>query len=277
MATTDPRLTPANGRVAALALAGQVTAAVFTAGEARRVVVSMADLCRRPDGPRDLQLLFGADVTAYEDVAGWSFVQAAKDGYVGYVRSAALGDALVATHHVIAAATHLYADADFRSPDMMALSFGSRVAVTAEHQGFWETAQGHIPKQHLWPLSRVFDDPVTVAQMFLGVPYLWGGNTIGGIDCSGLVQAALWACAIACPRDSDMQCAGLGSPLADDAAPQRSDLYFWKGHVGLLVDPHTLIHANAHHMSVAQEPVDTAIARIASQSDSGLIARKRLG
>lgn len=277
MAATDPRLTPANGRVAALSLAGQVTAISFTAGEARRVVVSKADLCRTPDGPRDLQLLFGADVTAFEDVAGWSFVQAAKDGYVGYVRSAALGDALVATHHVVAAATHLYAEADFKSPDMMALSFGSRVAVTAEHQGFWETAQGYIPKQHLWPLSRVFDDPVAVAQMFLGAPYLWGGNTIGGIDCSGLVQSASWACAIACPRDSDMQRDTLGAPLDDGAAPQRGDLYFWKGHVGLLVDPDTMIHANAHHMAVAQEPVGAAIARIASQGDGRLIARKRLG
>lgn len=275
--TKDPRLTPANGRVAALALAGQVTADTFTAGEARRVVVSMADLCRTPDGPRDLQLLFGADVTVFEDVAGWSFVQAARDGYVGYVRSAALGDALVATHHVVAAATHLYAEADFKSPDMMALSFGSRVAVTAEHQGFWETAQGYIPTQHLWPLSRVFDDPVTVAQMFLGVPYLWGGNTSGGIDCSGLVQAALWACAIACPRDSDMQLGTLGLPVKDGTAPQRGDLYFWNGHVGLLVDPDTLIHANAYHMAVAQEPVGDAITRIAAQGGGGLIARKRLG
>jgi cell wall-associated NlpC family hydrolase len=271
----DRRLTPANGRVAAMSLQGKVGAALFTDGVALRVIVPVADLCAAPDGARDRQLLFGAEVTVLEDRDGWSFVQAVRDGYVGYMRSAALGQPQPATHHVAVPATHLYAAQDIKSPDLHALSFGSRVTVTADHASFHETPDGFVPKVHLRPLSDPFSDPVEVAQLHLGVPYLWGGNSILGIDCSGLVQAALSACGIACPGDSDMQCESLGRLVEDDAA-QQGDLWFWKGHVGLLCDDRTLIHANAHHMAVAREPIAEAVARIRAQGGGDVIARKRL-
>lgn len=272
----DRRVTPANGRVAAEALRGTVAAKSYVAGQAARIVQPVANLCRAPDGPRDRQLLFGAALTCLERQDGWAFVQAQADGYVGYVPEASLGPAQDATHLVATPATHLYAAPDFKARDLMGLSFGSRVTVLAELRRFWETSAGFIPKPHLRPLDRPFADPVTIAQMHFGVPYLWGGNTVWGIDCSGLVQAALRACAIACPGDSDLQRAAVGRDLAEDAAPLRGDLWFWAGHVGLVVDATTLIHANAHHMAVAYEPLDKAALRIAAQDNGPVIARKRL-
>lgn len=269
----DRRLTPANGRVAALHLAGSVEAAQYLAGWPMSVAVPVADLRAVPDGPRDRQLLLGAVVTVFEDRDGWCFVQAA-DGYVGYVLSGHLAVEATPTHFVATAATHAYADEDFKSRDLLHLPFGARVTVTDERKRFLETSYGFVPKKHLRPLDQPMQDPVTVAQLHFGVPYLWGGNSSLGIDCSGLVSAGLRACGIACPADSDMQRDALGA--AFDGAYQRGDLIFWKGHVGLMVDADTLIHANAHHMAVVYEPIQTAILRIAAQGDGEVIAQKRL-
>ena len=273
---TDARLTPANTRVAAFSLAGKVEAERYVAGEARRVVVPVTDLNRKPNGMRDRQLLYGAEVTVFEDHEGWSFVQSVHDAYVGYVVTSALGVVRAATHYVGTPATHLYQTESFKSRDLAHLSFGARVTVVHELKRFWETPDGFIPKTHLRPLSLPFTDPVTVAQLHFGVPYLWGGNSILGIDCSGLVQAALSACDIPCPGDSDLQCAALGQDVPESAGFQRGDLLFWKGHVGMLVDPETLIHANAHHMAVAYEPVAHAVIRITAQGDGPVTAHKRL-
>ncbi len=273
---TDPRLTPANERVAAFSMAGKVEAERYVAGDLRRVLVPVADLNRKPIGPRDRQLLYGAEVTVFEDHEGWSFVQSVRDAYVGYVATTALGPARTATHYVATPATHLYQTESFKSRDLMHLSFGARVTVVHELKRFWETPDGYIPKVHLRPLSMPFTDPVTVAQMHFGVPYLWGGNSTLGIDCSGLVQAALLACDIPCPGDSDLQRGALGQDVPAGAGFQRGDLLFWKGHVGMLVDADTLIHANAHHMAVAYEPAAHAIIRIAAQGDGPVIAHKRL-
>lgn len=270
---SDRRLTPANGRVAAMHLAGQVTAERYVEGHAMRVNVPVVDLCAAPEGARDRQLLFGALATVFEDRDGWSFVQT-PDGYVGYVRTDALGQAQAATHRVATFATHVYEAEDFKSPDLMALTFGAQIVVMAERQKFFETPQGYIPKKHLRPLDQPFSDPATIAQMHFGVPYLWGGNSTHGIDCSGLIAASLTACDIPCPADSDMQREALGSPFTGDY--QRGDLVFWKGHVGMMVDGETLIHANAHHMATRYENIDQAITRIEAQGDGPVLARKRL-
>lgn len=269
----DRRLTPANGRVAALHLAGVVDAAQYLAGWPMSVAAPVVDVCAAPDGPRERQLLLGASVNVFEDRTGWSFVQAA-DGYVGYARSSLLGPASTPTHFVATVATHAYAQEDFKSPDLHHLPFGARVVVLDERRRFFETNVGFVPKSHLRGLDRPMGDPVTVAQLHFGVPYLWGGNSSRGIDCSGLVSTGLRACGIACPADSDMQCAELGNPF--DGAYQRGDLIFWKGHVGLMVDAETLIHANAHHMATVYEPVSKAILRIAAQGDGEVIAQRRL-
>jgi hypothetical protein len=173
--------------------------------------------------------------------------------------------------------THLYPAPDIKREPLAALSFGARFRIVSETDRFMETAAGtFLPKSHLRPLERPFRDPVTVAQLFFGTPYLWGGNSGTGIDCSGLVQAALLAAGHACPGDSDLQEMAVGEPLAPGVPPERGDLYFWKGHVAMAVDGETLIHANAHHMAVAYEPIAAAIARIAAQGGGAVTLRRRL-
>ncbi|MCK0095985.1 C40 family peptidase [Yoonia sp. F2084L] len=270
---TDRRLTPANGRVAAMHLAGSVEAKRYVEGWSATVTVPVADLCQSPDGPRDRQLLIGARATVFEDRNGWAFVQA-SDGYVGYLRSTELGDVTVPTHFVATVATHAYAQEDFKSADLHHLPFGARVTVLDERRRFFETNLGFVPKSHLRAIDRPFSDPATVAQLHFGVPYLWGGNSTRGHDCSGLITASLTACDITCPADSDMQRDGLGQAFAD--AYQRGDLVFWDGHVGMMVDADTMIHANAHHMATVYEPIERAILRIEAQGDGPVIARKRL-
>ena len=274
---SDPRLTPANPRVAHVSLRGQVTADRFTEGDARQVTVPVADLLHAPGGRRERQLLMGDGVTCLEDRNGWAFVQAARDGFVGYLRSDQLGqDEDPPTHRVTARATHLYPTPDFRSHELAMLSHGARLAVLGQKGRFAETPQGYVPAPHLTPLDMLADDPVAVADLFLGTPYLWGGNSALGIDCSGLVQAGCLACGIACPGDSDLQETALGADLPEDAPLQRGDLLFWKGHVAWVADPDTLLHANAFHMAVVHEPLTQAIPRIAAQGDGPVTARKRL-
>jgi cell wall-associated NlpC family hydrolase len=273
---SDPRLTPANGRVAEAGWEDRVQAARFTSGDWKSVAVPLCDLRAAPAGNRERQLLLGDRFLVLEARDGWSFGRAAKDSYVGYIRDDHLGSDVIASHVVAVRATHLYATPDIKSPDLAALSFGARLAIVHEGRAFFETADGRfVPKPHLRPADKPFRDPVTVAQLFFGTPYLWGGNSSAGIDCSGLVQVALLACGIPCPGDSDLQMA-LGQQLAPDTPVERGDLFFWKGHVAMAVDDRTLIHANAHHMAVAYEPLAAAVARIEAQGSGPVIARRRL-
>lgn len=274
----DRRLTPANGRVAALRLKGQVEAGRFTEGERRRIGTALADLCDAPGGRRERQLLHGEQVTLYEDSGGWAFVEAARDGYVGYLPADALIPPSEPTQMIAVPGSHLYTAAHLKSPEAMGVSFGARLRIVSGHGSFYETDTGHfVPRPHVRPVNRPFADPATVAQLFFGAPYLWGGNSIRGIDCSGLVQAALLACGIACPGDSDLQEAALGRALAEDQPLARGDLVFWRGHVAMAVDGETLIHANAHHMAVAYEPFAAAVARIEAQGGGPVTSRRRLG
>jgi cell wall-associated NlpC family hydrolase len=256
---SDRRLTPDPARV--------------TRQEPARITAPLAALCREPMGARDRQLIHGDPVTVLNEAAGWSYVRSEKDGYVGHVETRHLGPVEEATHKVIAPATHAYAAADLKSGEVAALTFGSRLRVTGGTDRFAETPIGFVPRVHLVPVDHQESDPAAVAARFLGTPYLWGGNSRAGIDCSGLVQAALLACGIPCPGDSDMQQA-----LGVDATGNwlRNDLLFWKGHVALVGDPATMIHANAHAMAVTYEPIEAALARIEAAGDGPLTAHRRL-
>ncbi|MFD2184651.1 C40 family peptidase [Rhodoplanes azumiensis] len=282
--THDPRLTPARPDLAASHLKGRVEAARFVDGVPRVVITSQAPLRRRrePDAPLDTEALFGETATVYEaDDEGWSWAQLA-DGYVGYLPSAALtAPGAAPTHRVAALRTFVFPAASIKIPPVTTLSLGARVAVVRDEGAFAVLATGgFVFSAHLAPLDMVESDHVTVAEKFVGTPYLWGGKTSLGLDCSGLVQVALSACGIAAPRDSDMQERALGTALpdpADLASWRRGDLVFWKGHVAIVRDAATLLHANAHHMMVAIEPTAAAVARIAATGSPVTSVRRLAG
>ncbi|MEM1272324.1 MAG: C40 family peptidase [Pseudomonadota bacterium] len=274
---SDPRVSPANGRVAHVSLQGQVTAERYVEGRWTMVQQPMANVLDAPKGGRASQLLFGERFLVLESRDGVSFGQAERDGYVGYVNSGALTEPVEATHWVSAPATHLYPKPNIKAPPDVSIFFGARVNVTTTRGAFRRIHTGHwVPSAHLQPLKARYNDPVGVGDLFLGTPYLWGGNSRWGIDCSGLVQMALLACGQSCPRDSDQQLAALGRDLDRGEPLRRGDLVFWEGHVGLMANDRMLLHANAGHMAVAYEPLREAANRIEEQGEGSVIARRRL-
>lgn len=274
----DPRVTPARADLAAASLKGKIEAPRYVSGESRVVIETSAPLRRAPrhDAPLDTEALHGERVTVYDiDGEGWAWGQIERDGYVGYLPANALvTPGAPPTHRVSAPRTFLYHEPDIKTPPLMALSLGSLVAVRREENGFALTERGAVFAKHLAPISRTDSDFVSSAQKFLGVPYLWGGKTSLGLDCSALVQLSLHAAGIECPRDSDMQEKALGAPVLLGKI-QRGDLLFWKGHVAIAFDSETLIHANAFHMAAAMEPLKDTLAR-SEKAGSKVTSVKRL-
>ncbi len=269
---------PARPDLAARRLEGRVSATRFAEGTPCRVTAPLLDLTLTPEAGAGLatQLLHGEPFTVYETRAdGLAWGQSETDGYVGFVAADGLGPDRPAGRRVSALASHRYAAASIKARVLGPLPFLADLAVMGAQDGFASLADGtFVPLAHLAPLPG---DAVDAALRLEGLPYLWGGRSAAGLDCSALVQLALCAAGQAAPRDSDMQAALLGRPLDPDAALRRGDLMFWHGHVGLLAEPETLIHANAHHMAVAVEPLAAAEARIAASGGGPITARKRCG
>ena len=267
---TDRRSLFATDRVAHVSLRGTVDAQVFAEGAPMQITAPVANLHRTPAPAARLerQVLAGAQVCVLEQVDGFSFVRDEDTGYVGYMDSAALGPVAPPTHRVRVRTTLAFGEPDIKSATPLPLSLGSRLCVTGAEGRFLRTESGRfVPADHLSPLRQEETDPVSVADRLLGAPYLWGGNSAFGLDCSGLVQIALNACGRACPGDSDQQEAAIGPSLPKGTAPKRGDLLFWKGHAAWVSDATTLLHANAFAMAVAIEPLESALARIEAQGE----------
>ncbi|TPN89511.1 NlpC/P60 family protein [Mesorhizobium sp. CU2] len=273
MTARDARLHAFRSDLADARLKGEVTAERFVAGRPARITTSVADLRKapRPDAGVNTQALFGDDVLVFEDAEGWAWVQAERDGYVGYVADNLLSAREHAPTHIVSVPrTFLYPGPDLRFPIVGQLSMGSTVTVTGSaetrgtHYALLPSGQAIIAG-HLRPVAELADDYVTVAESFLGTPYLWGGNSGFGIDCSGLVQLAMRMTGKDVLRDSDMQAASIGAPLEpgpDYSGLRRGDLVFWKGHVAIMTDAHEMIHANGHTMLVSREGLKEAVERI---------------
>lgn len=266
----DPRINAYRDDLAAASLKDRVSVARYASGKMRQVVDGAAAMRGEPrhDAALDTELLFGETVTVYDEQEGWAWVQSRVDSYVGYVSGDALSSHVAEpTHRVSALRTHLYPVADIKAPPLDLLSMNARVAVESVDGRFARLKDGRFAiAAHLVPAGEHEDDFVAMAERFLGAPYLWGGRTSIGLDCSALIQLSLQAAGIECPRDSDMQEKSLGEALPDprdQASYQRGDLVFWKGHMGVMLDGDRLLHSNAHHMAVVIEPVAGAIARIA--------------
>src|SRR4051812_22130397 len=274
---TDRRLTPARADLAAAHLKGQVEASRVVAGEHFSIGQGRASWRVAPtaEAAQDSELLWGEAVTVYERKNGWAWVQAAKDGYVGYVQDSALTAPFAADARISAVLAPLFSAASIKAPLRDLLPLNAEVQRGRLEGDYHEIADGcYVHYRHLTGLDEHSTDFVAVAERFAGVPYVWGGKSFSGLDCSGLIQTALQACGITCPRDTDMQQAALGETIST-ADLQRGDLVFWKGHVGVMQNPTHLLHANGFHMQVASELLVEAVMRI-EKIAGPVVAIKRL-
>jgi cell wall-associated NlpC family hydrolase len=280
----DARRNAYRADLAASYLDGRVTAERFVQGTLGQVVQPSTPLRKAPDVALGLEteVLFGEAVTLFDEQDGWAWVQLARDGYVGYIPVNAVrqGPLIAPTHRVQTLGTFIYPTADIKTPPIMHLPLNALVTVVGGDERFAElSAGGFVIGRHLSTLDRPARDFVEIAERFIGMPYLWGGCTRIGIDCSGLVQTALLAANIVAPRDSDMQRDELGHPIdtnADFDDLERGDLVFWPGHVGIMTDGVMLVHANAHHMMVATEPLPEVAKRIEKAGGGAITVIKRI-
>ena len=276
----DPRVNPFRDDLAASYLRGRVSATRFIDGVPCQIRSGFAAVKEEPsfEARQSTELLFGESFTVLDERDGWAWGQNGTDGYVGWLRVEALdADLTVPTHKVGALRTFVQPEPDLKAPFVDVLSLGARVVVTGE-EGNWRQIDGGgwVHARHLLPITDVAPDFVAVAEQFVGTPYLWGGRTSIGVDCSGLVQLALLAAGRHCPRDSDQQAASVGGVLSTDGRGlqyRRGDLVFFPGHVGIMINADTLLHANAFHMQVAAEPLADVVMRA---GDKGISAVKRL-
>jgi cell wall-associated NlpC family hydrolase len=274
----DRRLTLVRDGLADVRLEGLVAAERFAATVPMQVAAPTASLRKAatPEAEQENQLLFGERFDVLFEDGDFAFGQARRDGYVGYAPSAAL--ALLVdppTHHVAAIRTYAFSQPDIKSAIVGLYSVGALVTLEAREGRFVKVAgSGWITEAHLGPIGTGETDYVAVAQRFLGAPYQWGGRESLGLDCSALVQLSLAACSRACPRDTDMQ-RGFFAEIAE-ADRRRGDLVFWKGHVAVLLDADTIIHANAFHMAVAIEPLAGAITRIEAAGTGAPLGYRRV-
>ncbi len=296
MAKLDPRLNAYRPDLAAASLEGRVEAARFVAGRPAQVVRGVTALRRRPGAgePLESQLLSGEVVTVYDEADGWSWVQNASDGYVGYVDSAGLGaEVRTTTHSVAVPGSFLYPAPDLKAPPRDRLTLTGRVAVVDERGAFskiflgapWQ--DGWVYTRHLAPDGEVAPDYVETALRFLGVPYLWGGKAGDGLDCSGLIQVVLARAGRPCPRDADMQAESLGQAVPWEPgrtalepgrrALERGDLIYFPGHCAIALDAERVVNANAHAMLVSVEPLADVETRVKAESGgTGVTAVRRL-
>jgi hypothetical protein len=274
-ARLDPRLNAYRPEIADARLKGVVEARTFATGSLKRVIAGSAPLKRTPspDAPLDSEVIRGELVRVFADYeSGWTFSQCEADSYVGFVPTDVLSDSTPEpTHRVTALRTFLYPVADLRLPPVMTLYAGSVVACEGETTTrgtpyrLLAGGEGAVVAVALEPVETPLpDDHVAVAERFVGTPYLWGGRTARGLDCSGFVQLVLSLTGRPAPRDTDLQASMIGEPVTGglEGGLRRGDLVFWRGHALIMRDEDSIIHCSGHHMRVLIEPAREAFDRV---------------
>ena len=274
----DPRITLARAELAPAACEGVVRANAYARLRRARVSAFTTPLRSAPNPAAEQvsQLLYGEAFDVLREEGAFAWGQARRDGYVGWAETTALGGELhEASHWVRAPRAAVLQRPAIRAPTVGVLGMNAMVRVAGESDAFCEVAGlGWVAKTHLAEVGSGFGVPSRIALTFRGAPYVWGGRDSAGLDCSGLIQHSLHAAGLACPRDADQQ-AALGREVPADAL-LSGDLVAWRGHIGMMLDAGRLIHANAHHMAVAIEPLAVAVARIAAAGSGPPIAYRRL-
>lgn len=280
MTSFDRRLTPARPDLAARHLEGRVAADRFVDGQIMQVKEGVVDVKRepRPDASLDTQVVYGEIVTVYDEEEGWAWAQLASDGYVGWVAANALwSQTYEPTHRVCAPRSFIYPRPNIKDPPLLATPLGAELRIVDERDKFYVTSEGgFVYRSHLARIDEPAPDFVAVAETLIYAPYLWGGKTSMGVDCSGLVQMSMRLAGMKAPRDTDLQEVELGDKVEEGAPLQRGDLVFWKGHVGIMRDATYLLHANATHMLVASEPLEEVRARNVAAGAGPVTSIKRL-
>ncbi len=274
----DSRIHAARGDLADISLAGILFSAHYArAVELTCVAAGTPVLANSSTASQAVsELLRGESFFALDVTVDWAWGFCGHDGYVGYVRRDSLDVCETHHHRIVARSAPLFSAPDIKSPIVDYWPTGT-LFPGEPHDGFIASGDGYIHVRHTAPIDALEKDWVAVAERYMGQPYVWGGRGHRGIDCSGLVQVALGQCGMPVPRDTDLQRDGIGMPLPNDAPLRRGDLVFFPGHVGIMSDAQTLLHANAFWMAVVAEPLADVVARLALNHAQPVIARRRIG
>ena len=246
----------------------------------KQVITPVSDLRKKPDKMSELetQCLLGENLILIEKKNDWGYCKCELDNYYGWINLSELGEIDSSNYKINTLLTHVYSEPDMKSNILYCLHFNSKVSIIKKYQNWSKVSigknDGYIFNRHITKLSNVDNNFVRTSKLFLNTPYLWGGKTCLGIDCSGLVQIVLHSAGIYIPRNTSEQQSFTSERLIEKKKVEDFCLIFWKGHVAISIEKNKIIHSNAYHMSVIIEPLDEAITRIKNSYGDIIVIKK---